>query len=72
MGGNQTTAHSDRSIDSIWFWTTKFWLLKIFGWCHPSKMKSESLNILLMRYNNASKYASVSTDCYLYVVHVAR
>ena len=36
MGGNQTTAHSDRSIDSIRFWTTKFWLLKIFGWRHPS------------------------------------
>ena len=38
MGGNQTTAHSDRSIDSIQFWTTKFWLLKIFGWHHPRKL----------------------------------
>ena len=35
MGGNQTTAHSDQSIDSIPFWTTKFWLLKLFGWRHP-------------------------------------
>ena len=38
MGGNQTTAHSDRSIDSIPFLTTKFWLLKIFGWRHPSNV----------------------------------
>ena len=35
--GEVTRLHpySDWSIDSIRFWTTKFWLLKIFGWRHP-------------------------------------
>ena len=36
--GKVTRLHpdSDRSFDLIWFWTAKFWLLKIFGWRHPS------------------------------------
>ena len=54
MVGNQTTTHSDRSIDSIWFWTTKFWLLKIFGWRHP--------RLPLVRYHSNSQLFIAGTS----------